>query len=510
VHLYLAQVLETVLSHKPSVYANYYTVPRLLTPYCLQYYVLSALTKFVSAVTAERLFVAGIVALQCFGFRYLAIGIGPSGALYSLFIVGTVLNWPLLMGFQSYALAVALACWALGFWVRANRAEKRPWPLYAAFVACSCLVLLTHPLPYLLIIAVCGIDLAAAAITARGADSGVWVQWRRQAIACAAACVPLLFLWSFSRTHRTMPSAQQTSYAERLRYFLGLHGLSFFGGGGIAVRLYQAATLFALTLGLVVAARAILRAPRRWTPAHTWLLATLLLAVLLVALPDGFGGSRAVVLRLQPLLWIGALAAASTAPWPRRGRFGDTATLLALIAVACALTTFGLSIARITPVARRIAAANAIPATDSPGRRGLILTTGPSAESDLASLLYGPYYWQGVSYFRRTHSVLLNTPWMDSTWLPVQPRAEAAPYTGLLIHDVDPDAVEFYWHLRTLLSQSPTLRARVLAHTDFVLFTDQDHTATQPDLDAVLDTATYHWSCQRHDWYILCDKQGTP
>jgi hypothetical protein len=361
-----------------------------------------------------------------------------------------------------------------------------------------------------LIIAVCGIDLAAAAITARGADSGVWVQWRRQAIACAAACVPLLFLWSFTRTHRTMPSASQTSYAERLRYFLGLHGLSFFGGGGIAVRLYQAATLFALTLGLVVAARAILRAPRRWTPAHTWLLATLLLAVLLVALPDGFGGSRAVVLRLQPLLWIGALAAASTAPWPRRGRFGDTATLLALIAVACALTTFGLSIARITPVARRIAAANAIPATDSPGRRGLILTTGPSAESDLASLLYGPYYWQGVSYFRRTHSVLLNTPWMDSTWLPIQPRPEAAPYTGLLIHDVDPDAVEFYWHLRALLLQSPALRAQVLAHTDFVLFTDQDRTATQPDFDAVLDTATYHWSCQRHDWYILCDKQGTP
>jgi hypothetical protein len=515
VHLYLAQVLETVLSHKASVYANYYTVPRLLTPYCLQYYVLIALTKLVSAITAEKLFVAGIIALQCFGFRYLATGIGPSGALYSLFIVGTVLNWPLLMGFQSYALAVALACWALGFWVRASREGKRPWPLYAAFVACSCLVLLTHPLPYLLILAVCGIDLAAAAITARSVDSAVGVRWRRQAIAFAAACVPLLFLWSFTRTHRTMPSAQQTSYAERLRYFLGLHGLSFFGGGGIAVRLYEAAMLFALALALVVAVRTIFRAHRAgknmaWRPAHTWLLATLLLAVLLVALPDGFGGSRAVVLRLQPLLWIGALAAASSAPWPRRGRFGDTATLLTLLAGACALVTLGLSMARITPVARRIAAANVVPATDSSGRRGLILTTGPSAQSDLASLLYGPYYWQGVSYFRRTHSVLLNTPWMDSTWLPIQPRPEAAPYTGLLIHDVDPDAVEFYWHLRTLLSQSPTLRAQVLAHTDFVLFTDQDHTATQPDLGAVLDPATYHWSCQRHDWYILCDKQGTP
>ena len=266
--------------------------------------------------------------------------------------------------------------------------------------------------------------------------------------------------------------------------------------------------LFALALGLIVAVRAVLHARRRWASAHTWLLATVMLAVLLVALPDGFGGSRAVVLRLEPLLWIGALAAASSAPWPRRFRFGDTATLLTCLAVACALTTLGLSIARITPVARRIAAVNTIAITSSPGRRGLILTTGPSAQSDLASLLYGPYYWQGVSYFRRTHSVLLNTPWMDSTWLPIQPRADTAPHTGLLIHDVDADAVEFYWNLRTLLLQSPSLRAQVLAHTDFVLFIDQDHTATQPDLDAVLDPATYHWGCQRHDWYIVCDKQG--
>jgi hypothetical protein len=105
--------------------------------------------------------------------------------------------------FQSYALAVALACWALGFWVRASREGKRPWLLYAPFVACCCLVLLTHLLPYLLILAVCAIDLAGSAMSARGADSAVWAQWRREALAFAAACVPLLFLWSFTRTNRT-------------------------------------------------------------------------------------------------------------------------------------------------------------------------------------------------------------------------------------------------------------------------------------------------------------------
>jgi hypothetical protein len=53
------------------------------------------------------------------------------------------------------------------------------------------------------------------------------------------------------------------------------------------------------------------------------------------------------------------------------------------------------------------------------------------------------------------------------------------------------------------------MRAQMLAHTDFVLFTDQGRTATQQDLDAVLDPATYVWSCQRHDWSIVCDKQST-
>jgi hypothetical protein len=33
VHLYLAQVLGDVVAHKPSVYAGFYSVPRLLTPY---------------------------------------------------------------------------------------------------------------------------------------------------------------------------------------------------------------------------------------------------------------------------------------------------------------------------------------------------------------------------------------------------------------------------------------------------------------------------------------------
>jgi hypothetical protein len=517
VHLYLAQVLGDVVAHKPSVYAGFYSVPRLLTPYCLQYYLLIALTKFVSALSAEKLFVALIVVLECFGFRYLCMGIGPSGALYSLLIVGTVLNWPLMMGFQSYALAVALSCWALGLWLRLRRATPHPWAYAAGFLACTCLVLLTHPLPYLIVLAVCSLDLLIMRGTPHVSASG----WKHQVIAFVIACLPLLFLWSFARTHRTTVAVSRTWSTERLRYFVGLHGLSFFGGSALPVRLYQAAMVFIFLLGIVVAVRSLRRAgplalfsnssqsrssaPFR-SPTHIWLLATLLLGVLLLVLPDGFGGSRAVVLRLEPTLWIGALAAASGAPWPRR----SIATALVALGVVSALLPLTIAAARITPLARRIASIHADPISDASGRRGLILTTRPEAEADFNSLLYVPYYWEGVSYFRRTHSVLLNTPWMDSTWLPVQPRHRTPAATGLLIQydhpPIDPDAIEFYWKLRSLMLQSPSLRQRILSQTDFVLFTDQDRTATQLDLDAVLEPSQYSWSCQRHDWYVLCDK----
>jgi hypothetical protein len=135
---------------------NAYVIRHPFPPYATHYAVLLGLTRFVSFDLAEKLLICIIFVCTAYGVRYCARSLGPSGDLLSLCMIPWLLHWSLVMGFLNYSLAVGLFFLAAGLWCRAAAGQVRLW-LFFAMV--SFLLALTHPIPLLLLIVFCSLDL---------------------------------------------------------------------------------------------------------------------------------------------------------------------------------------------------------------------------------------------------------------------------------------------------------------------------------------------------------------
>jgi hypothetical protein len=496
-HLYLASILGDMLSRSPSasLYGQFYTIQHLLPPYSLHYYLLIVLMKVLPALWAEKTVICIILVTFCCGVRSLARANGSAGNFFGLFSLAIALNWPLMMGFQNYILSLGIACWALGLWSRQTSIKHR-----AAFIGCCWLAAITHPVPLLLILGFAATDLVLRAIPALGGKQRrLPIGWRQDAVALVCASTLLLYLRAFTDKHR---SAQDLHVPEslltRIHYFAGLHGLDFFHSSTTASLLLQLALYAILFICVAYGGISILsqRTKGEWKSAHTWLIVTALLTIAMPFLPDDLSGSKALVSRLQVVTWIGFIAAAS-------GFIGISrrwALSITVLATATALGSLALGQSRLVPIAQRIFAVDHEKLPPA-GNRGLLLSARAEDNASFADVTYEPLHWQAAAYFRDTHAVLLNTPWMDSTWLPLAAGA------GLLTRDFDPWIMECYHCLREQLITSAAVRNVVLPGTDFIIFVDQPGTATRQILDEVLKAdPAYQWACQQHDWLWLCEK----
>lgn len=499
-HLYLASVLGDLLTHRPF-YTAFYQVQHLLPPYSLHYYLLIALMRVVPALWAEKIVICLILICFSTGVRALALANGRAGNFFGLFSLAIALNWPLMMGFQNYILSLGFACWALAAF--ASSTETNHWRHRARFLGLCWLGAITHPLPLLLILAFAAADLTFRAVLARPINKG----WTNDAAIFAIAATLLLYLRAFTDKRRSVQDLHPPgSPLTRAHYFLGLHGLDFFNRAGLAAHLIQLALYLILAITLTSAAVVFSqRKKSEWRTAHTWLIVTLLFTAALPFLPDDLSGSKAVVSRLQIVTFIGLIAAASGLP-----RLSQKfAAALAAFAALAALGTLALAQLRLAPIARRIAAVDTLPLPRA-GDRGLLLSAGPDDASTFAAVTYEPLHWQAAAYFRQSGAALLNTPWMDSTWLPL--AAKPTLLTAGFVPQATPWTLECYSCLRRLLVASAAARAQVFPRTDFIVFVNQPGAAqpaalTQSQINAFLqiDSAD-HWSCSPHDWLWLCQK----
>jgi hypothetical protein len=489
-HLYLARVLGDLLRDPHSFCAQFYTVQHWLPPYSLHYYILIALTKFVPSLLAEKIVICIILICFCCGVRSLATANGHEGRTFSLFAFPIALNWPLMMGFQNYVLSLALACFALGVWIRNTGRDSLA--TRALFVGICALVAITHPLPLLLVLGFTVSDLAMRAV------SSLQPRWWKDLSSFVFAASLLLYFRAFTDTHRSAQDLHPSESAlTRVHYFIGLHGLDFFARTGLASRYLQAALYLIVLLCIGFGVSAFMKRQKGvWMPAYTWLFVTLLFTLALPFLPDDLSGSKALVSRLQIVTWIGFLASASA--FPRLSRRWTVA--LILLAVSAAGVSLGLGQVRLAPIARRIANVNQqkLPLA---GNAGLLLSAGEDDASNFDAVTYEPLHWQAANYFTERGAAILNTPWMDSTWLPL--TAKPALLTG----SFTPWTMECYHCLRKQLVDSAAVRATVLPRTDFIAFVDQRGHATRATLDKVLQAdPSYHWTCEQHDWLWLCRK----
>jgi hypothetical protein len=517
VHLYYMHVLRALLSHQPNVYAQYYTIKHLLPPYALYYYALLALSKFTSLLLADRLIICAYVVSFVFGFRYLARALGPSADTTTLLATLLILNWSLGMGFVNFCLSLSFVFWALGLWLRF--ADSRILPRIG-FLLLVAAITLTHPVPLLLLLGFCAIDLLQRLPLSANNRKLAHASFTVDVATLALASLALVYVRLFATSHpleQAQPIAGSflANTVQHVSAIVRLHNLMLLFGRSVAALFYRAALWVTPLIALALAAvqRLRNRAARIWTPGDLWLAISLALFVIVPLLPSNISNAYFFTERLTILLWLAPLLAASgwtSARFPSTGSsvtsdepaFPQRSLLfraLLLFAIAANLSLLWSANQILRPIARQMAAVERSPA-DHAGRLALVLEDARPPFAVRQGPSWNPFYWAPVDVIRRDNAVLDNAPWLDSAIIPLGATA-ALPGAALDTADsISPD------HLSATLRDSPAERAQRLSPVGLILI-------AQPGLPppAVLDPAVAstpgkQWSCRLAPagWYQQC------
>ncbi len=459
-HLYYINVLRQLLFHHAGVYTDTYTIRNYLPPYSTYYYGLIALGSVVSLEMADKLFVCLCVVLFALASRALMRAAGATSPWAPLLVLPVLLNWPLMMGFASYSLAVCLACFAMAAWCAGvGRPGLRS---RAVFLALLVAIVLTHPIPWSVVVGFAFFELICRTVLPRGAVStgdtrDPRAHWKLDLGTALLACTPYLYIARFKAANTQeldyvdpatgkLVTAVQSTFSDQihdqlfdLRHTLGL---VLFDGAGPA-RYYHLGLQLLLVCALPAGIWYLLRhrsAPNRYM-ATVWVLFSLALGIGLIVVPNDLGGGYFFATRLQILLYVSCMVAMAFA----FGALRRLALPVAFFAFFMSLYTVVLGIRYISPVAREIATLRQAPPPAEPGQPGLAMRT--------AGLLYPPhltiysFYWAPVHYFRWHNLLLYNTAWLGDPIIPVIPRRsrlgkldatfynESPQFEGLLLPD---------------------------------------------------------------------------
>ncbi len=428
-HRYYIHVLDAVLHH--SALYGVYQVRHPFPPYATHYGLLLALSHVVSYDMAEKLFTALIVVCFAYGLRFCALACGRAGETVSLFAAPLFLHWALLMGFMNYSLALGIFLFIAGCWQCAISGHSRYWIPFALLV---CVLTVTHPVPLLILVALCVFDLLLRTVLLRSRS----LLFPRQSIGLALAAI-VFCLVAFQVPAAALQKHAATSvfadmgfHARIAAQCLLLAGVSPFYTvtHSVLPNLYRL-ILYAVFAGaLLLAARALRQnwLRRQLGFGDTFFLSTLLLMCAIPLLPDYVNGSGFFSTRMVVLLWMGALVAASgvhsLSPAAQRA--------LRVAGVACAAISLLAAQVYFAPVARQLAQAEhpSIPVN----QRGLVLN-GPDLDNYVHhryQVAFDPFAWGTALAFVQSNDVILDSPWIDQNIAPLQ----AVPGSPLLVDDI--------------------------------------------------------------------------
>ena len=484
-HKYYVHALAALLSGSPGYQA--YEIRHPFPPYATHYAILLGLTRFLSFDLAEKLLVCLIFVCTAYGVRYCARSLGPSGDLLSLCVAPLLLHWSLVMGFLNYSLAVGLFFLAAGLWCRAASGSRRLW-LFFALV--SLLLALTHPIPLLLLILFCLLDLFVRLVQNRF----FWKDYRWMFFGLAVAAVS--FLYPLASVDRSRSAADLRAFAfhkDALISSLVLFGISPFDtrSKSLFINGYRLG-LYALLLSCL--ALAIAGLLHRWKgrvlrPGDSMLMLGVALLLAIPLLPPSMNGSDFFAQRLMIVPWLAALAAASGYAQPLR-----LARVVPLFTVTLTILILVPAEVYFRPVARQLVALEnqALP-SDSEGLA--ILDPGMlKAVRVQHQLGFNPYLWSGALPIRHAGDVMLNSPFMDQKITPLMP----VPGGDLLINRVgSPEEAERLINGNIDLPALPAaIRSALLASTGFVVYVGTPNEAVSRILA--------RYTCTSHGWYMVC------
>ena len=497
-HRYYIHVLDALLHH--SRLYNSYAIRNPFPPYATHYFVLMELSHVVSYDMAEKLLISAIVVCFAYGLRFCAMGCGKAGNVLSFFAAPLLMHWALMMGFINYSLAISLFLFIAGCWERAEMGRRIFWIPFALLV---CLVTVTHPVPLLILTALCLLDLLLRAVLLRRRARPLD---RQTVIFCCCALAFCLLAFRIPaasmRSHATESIfADFGFHARSTAQFLLLSGVSPFYtlAHGILPNLYRLALYGIFAGAMLMGGRALLSHWReqRLVFSDTFFLSTIILALSIPVLPDYVNGSGYFATRMVVLLWVGALIAASGGTF--RAERSQSRVLVTALAVAC----LSLVAAQVyfRPLARALHVVEYQPLPSE--QRGLLLT-GMNLDDYMHhryQVAFDPLSWGPALDFVRSNDVMLDSPWLA---LPITPLA-ANPSDPLIAQDIrmthlsqtDPG---FRPNASLPRSKEPTMahKARFLIYSDTPAELDQGLADQLMPADAAL------FQCARRAWYLVC------
>ncbi len=502
VHIYLSSVFWKVATHRSPLYEHFYAIRHLVQPYSFHYYLLILLEHGMSADAAEKVFVGLIWATLALGFRTLAQALAPEpgASAASLLVFPLLFCWPVSAGFFNYTFACGLLLFALAFYTRLASSAKPLLPL-GAFLVTLGLLVLAHPIPILVLICLLGLDLCFQSLagwqTRRIIRLPPW-QTAALGLACLSFVFPVLI------ADKAAVAGSVVGLHFHLDYVLPMllgSTVSFFRAGNVLGGLYQAL----IALMLPVSARLFVREGlfRRLRggslrEADRLLLGTLIFLAATLLFPDTMNGSALFAVRMWFLMWL--LAAVCVAAVARtRSLQRAVASFGAAMALLCLL----FAALYLRPVARQQAELERAPLP--PHARGLFLQPENAMSGVRTHTWWALSYWDGVRAFAAHDDVLLNTPWLQLTIVPVAENGRAG-----LMRDLTPN---LYSESPSLamesLNRHPAEKLAALAQADFLLVADPNSPAPDPLRLAAefVSARAAPWRCARHDFYAVCTRR---
>ncbi len=494
-HIYLSSVFWKLVTHRSPLYEHFYVVRHLIQPYSFHYYFLILLEHRLPPDAAEKVFAGVIWATLALGFRALTRALRAGSAATSLLVFPMLFSWPFAGGFFNFTFACGLLLFALACYIRLGADPQR---LYlGGFAFWLILLILAHPIPIMVLIFLIAVDLGLQFYAGRQQGKS-WPLSAWQVAALALAC--LAFVFPVLIADKSTIAGSLAEWRPTLQIFVMLAGtyVPYFQVHSVLGWVYQAPIIAIVPVSLLLAyqARQRGRTTQRGRTATERLLAgTLIFFLVSLFLPPSLNGSAIFAVRMGYIVWLVAaacLASTPAAPIVRRA--------LAGIATAVAVLSLAFGAVYLPAIAAQQVELEHAPLP--PNARGLFIQPQSGVSGALTHTRWPLSYWDGVRAFTAHNDVLLNTPWMQLTIIPLGENG----HDGLM-RDVTPNlASESPNFVLPWLLAHPAEKAAVLQSADFILFADPNSSPSQPLAMAqtLLGPAPSGWQCTGYSFYAVC------
>jgi hypothetical protein len=411
VHLYYSVVLADLLK-TGATFGSAFAIRHFFPPYAFHWYLLIALNCVFDPLVSERITAALSILWLAAGWWRLSTAVNGREAGVQLLFLPFLSTWALYMGFFNFLLALGMCFYLMGWWL--DHHERLRTVDVPVFLFSVVLLASMHPVPLLMFFLFAGILVLlelAPVFAAENRSRSMWAEIRRrwlELLSLGSSALVMLWIDHFVTAQHVaeqIPSA--SGILRRAGSLASLHEIS-----PLAYSQWTntVALIGAMLLGVVLAWRRTTNQYRDRRVQAIALMAAACLLIYLVA-PGRMNGSFLFEKRFSTVFCMLAITLAAGAKMPARPRLWASGA-----AVACALLVI---------VAQRNATIRTVHSLDDVmtapllhrGSRVLQIRLGPPPASGLH---YDPSNAAASYWCLRSHSVLINMPWMDLDIMPIE------------------------------------------------------------------------------------------